>query len=503
MADDVTIRVGGENDSGAALASAQGGIKDLAAEAERANKQMAAGAGHSRSYADGIDRVGESGGRAETTFLGLGAGISGANTLMSGGGPEDYAMALADLGDATEHTVIPAVKGLVGQLGGLKSAAIATGLAIGAAGLVYALKQYNDAADEARGKDLAEEFERTGKAGETMAAAIAGDDFAMGDMANTFDNLLEKSPELAQAYLDQARASGLNAEAAESAQNAIDDLKSSQDMLADSIRGVTDAQRASMDPVFAIIDANQSLRDATQAVAEADQAVADAAKEHGENSAEYRDAIQGLSDARLDEAKAAVDQEAATRELAAAMIDGGASVEATIAHLQGLANQGKISQATVDAVSRSLRNVPDETSTVLKAHDQASHIIDAAGDKARRLDGDIVDILLQASWIGGGSAYAAFTGRTRRAGGIQGAATGGARNGLTLVGEAGPELVNLAPGSMVHTAGDTQRMLSSGGGDVHVHLNVGGSFYGDERALVRVMRDEFQRGGFANLVGAR
>jgi hypothetical protein len=58
-----------------------------------------------------LDRLGEAGGTAETRFLGLGAGISGVSTIMSGdAGPEDYAMAMADLGDSIEHTVIPLVK---------------------------------------------------------------------------------------------------------------------------------------------------------------------------------------------------------------------------------------------------------------------------------------------------------------------------------------------------------------------------------------------------------
>ena len=64
-----------------------------------------------------LDRLGEAGGTAETRFLGLGAGISGVSTIMSGdAGPEDYAMALADLGDSIEHTVIPIVKTMGTQI---------------------------------------------------------------------------------------------------------------------------------------------------------------------------------------------------------------------------------------------------------------------------------------------------------------------------------------------------------------------------------------------------
>lgn len=48
-------------------------------------------------------------------------------------------------------------------------------------------------------------------------------------------------------------------------------------------------------------------------------------------------------------------------------------------------------------------------------------------------------------------------------GGITGAASGGARGGMTLVGERGPELVRLPGGSSVYSAGDTQSMMMRGG----------------------------------------
>ena len=55
------------------------------------------------------------------------------------------------------------------------------------------------------------------------------------------------------------------------------------------------------------------------------------------------------------------------------------------------------------------------------------------------------------------------TGMSTRAqahGGVTGAASGMVRSGLTLVGEAGPELVNLPPGGTVHSNVDTQRILA-------------------------------------------
>jgi hypothetical protein len=48
----------------------------------------------------------------------------------------------------------------------------------------------------------------------------------------------------------------------------------------------------------------------------------------------------------------------------------------------------------------------------------------------------------------------------REAGGIVGAAGGGPRSGRTVVGEHGPEILDIAPGSQVHSNPDSMRMLS-------------------------------------------
>lgn len=87
-------------------------------------------------------------------------------------------------------------------------------------------------------------------------------------------------------------------------------------------------------------------------------------------------------------------------------------------------------------------------------------------------------------------------------GGIVGAAGGGPRSNLSWVGENGPELVSLSPGSTVHTAGDSRRMAAGmGGGDGGPIINVyvQGSIRSD-RELVGIIRDEFINGGFRGVV---
>lgn len=90
-------------------------------------------------------------------------------------------------------------------------------------------------------------------------------------------------------------------------------------------------------------------------------------------------------------------------------------------------------------------------------------------------------------------------------GGIVGAATGGIHSGLRMVGEHGPELVELPPGTRVNSNADTERMMGGAGGDggtvvVPVYLD------GREiaRAMAEPMRDLVRtqgRGSVQSLYG--
>jgi phage-related tail protein len=88
-------------------------------------------------------------------------------------------------------------------------------------------------------------------------------------------------------------------------------------------------------------------------------------------------------------------------------------------------------------------------------------------------------------------------------GGIIGAASGGPRSRMTLVGEQGPELVDLAAGSRVRTANQTRQILSgaSGGSVAPIALTVliGGTQIGE--ALIDPLRGEIRnRGGNVQVV---
>lgn len=83
-------------------------------------------------------------------------------------------------------------------------------------------------------------------------------------------------------------------------------------------------------------------------------------------------------------------------------------------------------------------------------------------------------------------------------GGVRGAASGGPRGGRTVVGEHGIELVDLPPGTTVHSNPDSQRMLAQGGvgAEVHVVLEWAGS---SSDPIFQMLREGIRvRGGNAS-----
>lgn len=113
-----------------------------------------------------------------------------------------------------------------------------------------------------------------------------------------------------------------------------------------------------------------------------------------------------------------------------------------------------------------------------------------------------VDVWTRNRTYGGNSVTGA-----RAMGGVTGsrAASGGVRSNMTLVGEAGPEIVDLPPGSRVRTAGDSQRMMGGGGGSsapMVLEIRSGGSRLDD--LLVEILKRAVHiRGGDVQVVLGR
>jgi hypothetical protein len=220
----------------------------------------------------------------------------------------------------------------------------------------------------------------------------------------------------------------------------------SANQLTDSLRGIQNELKSETDPIFALVDAQSEL-------AKAQNKVRDAARKSGKGSQEYKDAL-------IEATKASIRMEGATEE-AARTFNGKmpASLRATLtaAHF----TSGQIN--TVAAMFRKANADGNKfartyTATVITTYK-------SFGSKPNTAIGGI------------GNKFA----KGYASGGVVGhAAEGGVQSNMTLVGEDGPELVNLAPGSQVTPASGTRATLAGmgGGGRVQVELVISGNDQG-------------------------
>jgi hypothetical protein len=92
--------------------------------------------------------------------------------------------------------------------------------------------------------------------------------------------------------------------------------------------------------------------------------------------------------------------------------------------------------------------------------------------------------------------------RTKVGSVLPGKAVGGpSSGGLTMVGEYGPELVNLPAGANVNTAANTANLLAGGGGAGGIHIHVYGSVIEGERTIQKVVKETLLGGGYAGMIG--
>ncbi len=507
---------------------ASDGLDKVGTSAQQAGDRFRKSSKDSDEYRSRLDATGESADGLETRFTGLASGIDGVTTLMDDPSPQEFAQGLADISDGVANSFVPAIKrafeGTKEFLGGLNGLKTVAGVA--AAGalavLTYQLMQSAKAAHDAHFDEVTKELEETGNAAKAAADLLGdkGPDFEnmfsktssdVGNLTEAMNRLLEAGDfEAANDLIREAGERGdITGDQMQALLNIVDGIASSaegaaqsQKNLADSIRGVSDAIAAQTDPVMAMIDANNQLRDANQQIAEALGAVNDAVKEHGENSPEAVQALQDLRDAEIDAAGAGLDNEQAIRELTAAAAENPEIVGNVIRHLQSLADQGVISQASVDQVSQALRDVPRRVNSTLTARDRATGIINAVGEHLGTINGQSATVVLNANVI------------IRKVNDFFGfgAADGGVvPDYLASGGISGPKGTDtmpawLTPGEMVLNSGQQAQLFAmangtggGGGSTVHNHFHIAGSIL-SERELIRLVGREFQRGGFAGMV---
>lgn len=261
-------------------------------------------------------------------------------------------------------------------------------------------------------------------------------------------------PKLREHYVDAADATGTFAQRTKGAAEASEDAANAARGQTSALEGLSKELKAQADPVFAIVKAQDDLSKAQKETAEA-------TKKHGKNSAEAEAALQKQALAALalesnigklgDEFNGKMTPAMRNTLRAAGLTDGA---------IRRLERQFAQAKATGDRFSKTYaaKMRIDGAGTTISALNRAAGI-------AASLDGYTINIGMKITGVTNVSKAAAAIRKQYQAhGGIGGAASGGMRNGLTLVGEEGPELAEIAPGGRVWSNPDTRRMLSDSGG---------------------------------------
>lgn len=213
----------------------------------------------------------------------------------------------------------------------------------------------------------------------------------------------------------------------------------------------------------------------------------------------------------------------ATKESAQAAIDSKSGWDTVLERwntgrekLIALAEELGVSDEGIRILTESILGVPDKTAYLKANVDDLNRKLKAAREKLKREPGDArrakatlnIDALLWSlqkaqdelnsldgrrvttyvqthhfSTTGSGLKEIPFAAH----GGVIGAASGGPRSNTVMVGEHGPELVDLAPGTRVHSNPDTRRMVDAayggggggGGSVIAIQLTIGDKYLGE------------------------
>lgn len=301
---------------------------------------------------------------------------------------------------------------------------------------------------------------------------------ALTEVYDVFHKMIEISPAGIYERItnDQRKVAGAAGEMAKAlivANQATDDQTTSTELAADALKRQDDALhqvakslKASTDPLFAFMDAQDS-------VTEKQKAMNQAISQHGRNSQQAR---------------------AATKDYQKALID-------YISSAAGATN------GTGHLTAEQKRLLASAGASKQRINELDAALYDA-WKKANKLDGFNVDIYYNQRFrtygrpvSEGADQNASQWFHGMASGGVKGAASGPISSGLTWTGENGPELLDLPPGTTVHTSGDSARMarqmMGGGtGGPIQVILSFDkAGLTGLPLALSETIRAEVRAGG--------
>lgn len=212
------------------------------------------------------------------------------------------------------------------------------------------------------------------------------------------------------------------------------DLDNTAKAAEDAAKAVTDASNAMSDAINKALGMENANVAVAQAFADMGAEVKKAGHSLDINTQSGRDNISMLTK-DIGELERAREANIAN---GMSVADANAKYSAQIAQLRAAAAAAGLNRAQVDALINSLANIPTDIYSTI----HISTVGGAAMDKA------------------------AQQGRQNMHGGVlSGAASGGLRSGMTWVGEAGPEILDMSglAGATIHTNGDSQRIAGGNG----------------------------------------
>ncbi|MFD5564532.1 phage tail tape measure protein [Kitasatospora griseola] len=313
-------------------------------------------------------------------------------------------------------------------------------------------------------KHLQEQFAKTGGDPAKLASELHKYQDAVGATAETEHLAAASMGELGQRAMDTSKALDAQAMTAKGLKDAISDLndvnRSALDSMAGFEKAIADAAKAALDNAGALKVSHGELNLTTEKSRAAEAALTDLASKTDAaavaalNSGESMDYVNKIYDKGRDKLMAVAMQMGLTRDQARELTNTILATPDKTAVLRGDITDLKAKLADAEA---SLRNARGEKRVQIQADiDQLKHDLALAQARVDDLHGKSITITtsFQSRFLDAGI--------PRAMGGVVGsAATGGQRSGLTWVGEQGPELVRLAPGSTVIPSGQSRTMAAA------------------------------------------
>lgn len=251
---------------------------------------------------------------------------------------------------------------------------------------------------------------------------------------------------------------------------AVSELGTQVTPTAQSLIGMADAFTAVLPPVLSVDDAIKQLLGSTEDLNRTQDTLQLGINDLSKTIQGNGRALTGNTTGAIQNRQAIEDQIDTINQVAQKQLDAGVATDTVTgtmktneAQLVKSAKQAGLNAQQTQALIDKYALVPQEVATTIQLNDEA----------ARTELSSYLSLLANAASMGLGSTLrsqvptyggGSLSHTVKASGGIVGAATGGIRSGLTWVGEHGPELAQLAPGTNVHSNPDSMRMASQGGG---------------------------------------